>query len=94
MYDFLHFVDVERFVQNFLGCFTVLGSDQSYCYNLCTRMLLASILTTFGTHLFSHHVLEAAANCFIERLKRNCISGDIRIDNFLGDGTLLVSIKM
>jgi hypothetical protein len=51
MYEFLHFIDVERLVQNFLGRFTVLGLDQSYCYNLCTPMLLASILTTFSTHL-------------------------------------------
>jgi len=91
---YLHFAKVEYFVLNFIGWFIVSGSDQTHGYNFCTPILLASILTTCRTHLFSHHVLEAATNCFIRCCKLICISRDIVIVSFLGDGSLMVVQKL
>jgi len=91
---YLHFAEVENFVPNFIGWFIVSGSDQTHGYNFCTPILLASILTTCNTHLFSHHVLEAATNCFIRCCKLICISRDIVIVSFLGDGSLMVVQKL
>lgn len=91
---YLHFVDVERLVQNFLGCFTVPGSDQSHGYNLCSPMLLATILPVCSSHLFNHLVLEAAANCFLEYRKLHSVSSDLLFDIFLGDTSLVGALML